>query len=303
MTDDFHFDTEIIIKLHHQGFRIAEVPIPTYYGNEICYVNGLRYARDVARAVRRYQQTRRSVKRHPEFAEYFVHYPVKTSSHSSHAYLRETVGSGHEVLDVGCGEGFLAKELEERGNRVHGIDVIARPMHASSLAGYARRDLDAGLGSAFPGRRFDRVLLMDVLEHLRSPEAVLGDCRERLRPNGYLAVSLPNVANITTRLMLLFGRWEYAERGVMDRTHLRFFTRKSARRLLENTGYRVLTEKMTVMPLEVIFGSLEHNSILRLAHRVLVGCTKMFPGLFGYQTFFVAQSADQKARTPDERVS
>ena len=76
MTDDFHFDTEIIIKLQHQGFRIHEVPIPTYYGDEICYVNGLKYAADVARAVRRYHQTRRSVRRcHPEFQEYFVHYP------------------------------------------------------------------------------------------------------------------------------------------------------------------------------------------------------------------------------------
>src|SRR5215472_7076402 len=65
MTDDFHFDTEIIIKLHHQGFRIHEVPIPTYYGDEICYVNGMKYAWDVAKAVRRYNQTRQSVKQYP----------------------------------------------------------------------------------------------------------------------------------------------------------------------------------------------------------------------------------------------
>jgi glycosyltransferase involved in cell wall biosynthesis len=69
MTDDFHFDTEIIIKLHHQHYRIQETPIPTYYGDEICYVNGMRYARDVARAVRRYKQTRRSVQCFPEFQE------------------------------------------------------------------------------------------------------------------------------------------------------------------------------------------------------------------------------------------
>jgi glycosyltransferase involved in cell wall biosynthesis len=71
MTDDFHFDTEIIIKLHHQGYRIREVPIPTYYGDEICYVNGLKYALDVVQAVRRYKATTRSVRRFPEFAEYF----------------------------------------------------------------------------------------------------------------------------------------------------------------------------------------------------------------------------------------
>jgi glycosyltransferase involved in cell wall biosynthesis len=71
MTDDFHFDTEIIIKLHHQGFKISEVPIPTFYGDEICYVNGLKYAADIVRAVRRYRSTVRGGKPYPEFEEYF----------------------------------------------------------------------------------------------------------------------------------------------------------------------------------------------------------------------------------------
>jgi len=71
MTDDFHFDTEIIIKLHHQRYRIEEAPIPTYYGNEICYVNGMKYALDVFRAVQRYRQTTSGEKRHSEFAEYW----------------------------------------------------------------------------------------------------------------------------------------------------------------------------------------------------------------------------------------
>lgn len=71
MTDDFHFDTEIIIKLHHQRYRIQEVPIPTFYGSEICYVNGLKYARNILRAVKRYRQTCRAGKCHPEFQEYF----------------------------------------------------------------------------------------------------------------------------------------------------------------------------------------------------------------------------------------
>src|SRR5579871_6662906 len=93
MTDDFHFDTEIIIKLHHQGYGIKEVPIPTYYGDELCYVDGMKYARDVARAVRRYKQTCRSVNCYPEFQEYFVHYPIKHSKNSSHYYARLLTGS------------------------------------------------------------------------------------------------------------------------------------------------------------------------------------------------------------------
>lgn len=72
MTDDFHFDTEIIIKLHHQGYLIKEIPIPTYYGDEICYVNGMHYAGAVLRALYRYKMTLWSTRRYPEFEEYFV---------------------------------------------------------------------------------------------------------------------------------------------------------------------------------------------------------------------------------------
>ncbi len=93
MTNDFHFDTEIIIKLQHQHYSITEVPIPTYYGREICYVNGMKYARDVAKAVYRYKQTRRSVKCYPEFQEYFVHYPIKQSKYSSHYFARQFAGA------------------------------------------------------------------------------------------------------------------------------------------------------------------------------------------------------------------
>ncbi len=101
MTDDFHFDTQIIIKLHHQGFRICEVPIPTYYGNEICYVNGLKYARDVYRAVRRYRQTLRGITRHPEYAEYAaggLQAPVRGADHDPGEQM---VGAGSDRLPIG----------------------------------------------------------------------------------------------------------------------------------------------------------------------------------------------------------
>lgn len=145
MTDDFHFDTEIIIKLNHQGFAIGEVPIPTYYGSEICYVNGMKYARDVFRAVRRYKTTCRSVACHPEFREYFVHYPIKHSKDSSHDYARRMVGTNQEVLDIGCGEGVLASEIQQNGNRVTGIDLLPRVEHQSSLEQYFSADLDQGI--------------------------------------------------------------------------------------------------------------------------------------------------------------
>src|SRR3569833_180827 len=89
LTNDFHFDTEIIIKLHHQNFRILEVPIPTFYGDEICYVNGMKYAKAIVRAVQRYKETARAVRAHPEYEEYFDPYAITRTLYSTLFYARQ----------------------------------------------------------------------------------------------------------------------------------------------------------------------------------------------------------------------
>jgi 2-polyprenyl-3-methyl-5-hydroxy-6-metoxy-1,4-benzoquinol methylase len=300
MTNDFHFDTEIIIKLQHQGYRIKEVPIPTYYGDEICYVNGLRYARNVAQAVRRYKQTRRSVQCFPEFQEYFVHYPIKQSKSSSHDYARRMVGSNQDVLDIGAGEGFFAAELAGNGNRISGIDNRLVPAETARFEQYFTADLEDGIAPVVQqlgGKRFDRVLVLDVLEHLRHPEQILRQSHEVLKREGLLIASLPNIANIYVRLMLLFGRFDYAERGLLDKTHVRFFTRKTARRLLESNGYSILEEKQTVIPLELVFGWSPENLLMKALNRILAFATWMLPGLFGYQMMYVARSAQPASPT------
>ena len=296
MTDDFHFDTEIIIKLQHQHYRIQEVPIPTYYGDEICYVNGMRYARDVARAVRRYKQTRRSVQCYPEFQEYFVHYPIKHSKFSSHYYARKLAGTNQDVLDIGAGEGFFAAELVEAGNRITGVDNRRMPQESSRFEQYFTADLEEGIQPVIQqleGKRFDRVLLLDVLEHLRNPDQILRQCQPVLKREGLLIVSLPNIANIAVRLMLLFGRFDYSERGLLDKTHVRFFTRKTARRMLETNGYRILEERQTVIPLELVVGWPPENLVMKFLNRLLALATWMLPGLFGYQLMYVAQLAPE----------
>jgi 2-polyprenyl-3-methyl-5-hydroxy-6-metoxy-1,4-benzoquinol methylase len=294
MTDEFHFDTQIIIKLNHQSFRISEVPIPTYYGGEICYVNGFKYAWNVARAVYRYRRTVQAATKYPEFSEYFLRYPLKGGRHSSHGYFRQLVGAGQEVLDCGCGEGFFAAELVKERNRVVGIDVLPAPKAGAVLEHYIKADLSAGLGQAAESlgeRRFSRVLLMDILEHLPDPGRLLRDCRRVLKPGGKLLVSIPNVANIAVRLSLLLGRFEYAERGILDRTHLRFFTRRSARRLLEEAGYQIVEQKTTVMPVELALGVRPENRVMRYVDRALAFFTRLMPGLLGYQFVLVARPA------------
>ena len=292
MTDDFHFDTEIIIKLHHQGMKIREVPIPTYYGTELCNVDGLKYARNVVRSVWRYRQTCRSVARAPEFAEYFVHYPIKQSRHSSHYHARQLVGRNSDVLDIGCGEGFFAAELKQDGNRIVGVDAIGSAGRHEALEQFVTADLNrapVSLLRELGARRFDRVLLLDVLEHLVEPARVLAEAAHALKENGRIVVSVPNVANISVRLSLLFGLFPYAERGILDRTHLHFYTRKTARALLEDAGWEIVEAKTTVMPLELVLGLGAENRLMRVITETLALATAVFPCLLGYQFVFLAR--------------
>lgn len=302
MTDDFHFDTEIIVKLQHQGMRIVEVPIPTYYGGEICYVNGLRYARNVFRAIVRYILTRRSVARYPEYQEYYVHYPVKQSTYSSHHFARLAVGKGEDLLDLGCGRGVLAEEFVHRGNRVTGVDVLPPEKVSPALDLYLQEDfLPGGLAQVkktLGSRKFDKILLLDVIEHVADSEGMVRTCLDMLRSGGQVIVSVPNIANISVRLMLLMGRFEYLPRGIMDRTHLRFFTRKTIRDLLREQGYSIIRHQMTVIPLEVVIGLADRNPLMKLMHGILILLTRLMPGLFGYQSFLVAEPQRAAAAKP-----
>src|SRR5262249_19008899 len=101
---------------------------------------------------------------------------------------------------------------------------------------------------------------------------------------------LPNVANISVRLMLLFGRFDYRERGIMDKTHLRFFTRKTARAMLEQQGYTLLEERMTVIPIELVLGLSPKNPLVVILNRLLALPVALFPKLFGYQIVFRARA-------------
>lgn len=292
MTNDFHFDTEIIIKLHHQAMKIREVPIPTYYGTELCNVDGLKYAKDVVRSVWRYRRTCRSVMRAPEFAEYFVHYPIKHSKHSSHYYARQLVGRNQDVLDIGCGEGFFAAELKRDGNRIVGVDALPAAGESDALERYISADLNDAqpdLARQAGEHRFDRVLFLDVLEHLVRPERLLAEVRPALKENGQVVVSVPNVANITVRLALLFGRFNYTDRGILDRTHLHFYTRKTARAFLEENGWEIVTAKTTVMPLELVLGLDPANPLMRTITMLFAAATALFPGLLGYQLVYLAR--------------
>jgi len=132
-------------------------------------------------------------------------------------------------------------------------------------------------------REFDVVVCADVLEHLEDPAGVLARVRRWLSPGGALFVSLPNVANVAVRLSLLAGRFEYAEAGILDRTHLRFFTRRSARRLVEGAGFRIRSLRATPIPAELAIPLLRRFPFRRPARALFSATAALWPTLFGYQ--------------------
>jgi 2-polyprenyl-3-methyl-5-hydroxy-6-metoxy-1,4-benzoquinol methylase len=130
----------------------------------------------------------------------------------------------------------------------------------------------------FPPGSFDVLLCGDLIEHLRAPEQFLARMQPLLREDGRLVLTTPNVANWAMRLGLLFGRWRYTDRGILDSTHLHLFTRRTLVDMLERAGYRILELDFTV-PVPGIGAS----SVERAAHAV----GRLRPPLFAYQ-FVVA---------------
>ncbi|MFQ5778234.1 MAG: class I SAM-dependent methyltransferase [Terriglobia bacterium] len=159
-----------------------------------------------------------------------------------HTLLLELTGENKIVLDVGCATGNVGKGLVQRGCRVVGIEAdagaaaLASPYYETLLvADLDQLDITANL----PGAFFDVVIFADILEHLKHPARVLRQVRAQLAGGGYVLASIPNIAHASVSLALLRGEFRYQELGLLDSTHVRFFTLEGVRDLFEQTGYRL----------------------------------------------------------------
>lgn len=169
---------------------------------------------------------------------------------SSHGIMLALVGRDRDVLDIGCAAGDLARALSRQGCRVSGVEVdevaaqAARP-HLEHLVVGDLETID--LIASQRGRRYDTVVFGDVLEHLRDPLHVLRQVPALLVPGGSIVVSIPNVAHASVQISLLQGEFRYRSKGLLDETHLRFFTRKSVMELLAAAGFIPVDDRRTVL--------------------------------------------------------
>jgi len=174
------------------------------------------------------------------------------ASNESRAMSLRLVGSNKRVLEFGCATGRVTAALANRGCRVTALDIDAaaaeraRP-HAEDIVVV---DLDEDdFEAKLAGQRWEVALFGDVLEHLRDPLRVLRATRHLLDAQGTIVVSAPNVAHADVRLALLGGEFPYSSSGLLDRTHLRFFTLRSLIQLLEDAGYLVVDVLRVVIPI------------------------------------------------------
>jgi GT2 family glycosyltransferase/2-polyprenyl-3-methyl-5-hydroxy-6-metoxy-1,4-benzoquinol methylase len=159
---------------------------------------------------------------------------------SSLAKLLSLISENTRVIDFGCATGYLAYLLKQKGCVVTGVEINEQA--ASIAEEYCERvivcDLDiTRLLDILPKQTFDVAVFGDVLEHLRDPWRILQETKELLLPQGYVVASIPNIAHGAIRLSLLQGKFDYQELGILDNTHLRFFTRKTVEELFEKSGY------------------------------------------------------------------
>jgi SAM-dependent methyltransferase len=162
---------------------------------------------------------------------------------SAHNLVLGLVEPGSRVLEFGCATGYMSEALRSRLSAyVVGVELDAEAARLAEaradrvLAGDAEElDLEAELG----GERFDAILFADVLEHLRDPAALLKRVRPLVDEGGVVIASIPNVAHAAVRLALLGGSFRYREQGLLDESHLRFFTREGVQDLFEGSGYLI----------------------------------------------------------------
>lgn len=304
-SDGFDFDTEMIIQLHDAGKEIVEVPVPTYYSDEIKRLRGVGYASDVVRDIVRYRFHKigfgdgdLALSDNSDNSNSANNaYDIKSSVSSSHGLL-VTWLTGDDVtpkriLDLGCSDGRLGALLRLAGHTVVGVDIEKHDSVAERLDGFVEADLNRGLPELSElGGKFDVVIGADVLEHLVNPGLVLQGVRDVLAPGGRVMVSIPNFAHWYPRARVVLGRFRYERRGIFDEGHLRFFTPSSFDRLVRKSGLRVRRRCGSGLPLEVLErGGPAPARAMKVFGAVDRLGMALSPVLFSYQMLFELEPA------------
>jgi 2-polyprenyl-3-methyl-5-hydroxy-6-metoxy-1,4-benzoquinol methylase len=287
-TDERHFGAQLRLQAIQAGAKVVEVAPPAH---------GFRDRLSGWRATARYALHRRGILYSRNFdlavagRKYFSKFHDPASSHTLiWTWLTALGVADKKVLELGVGDASLTKRLFDAGAVVDGIelDAVAAELARPYCRAIVVDDLD-DKRSTHRDERYDLIIAADVLEHLRDPEFVLSQLRELIRPGGRLVVSLPNVANVYVRLNMLLGRFPYHTKGILDRTHLHFYTLKSAEKMFTKAGWTVTDRDVTTIPLVIVFPFLV-KPLFRPLMAIFRGMTRLWRGMFAYQGLFYLET-------------
>lgn len=280
-TDDFDFDTQIIIQLQHAGKRIVEIPFSNYYGDEIGYADGVRYVRNAVKDAIDYRLTVMGFGT-SEWTPKPEEYAFKDGDSSSHAVILGKLAGlpSSRILDLGCSSGLFAAHARAAGHEVTGVDCLELPGARERTDRFIQASLEDGI-PAEAGDGFDIIVAADVIEHLPRPGEILRDMHRVLRPGGRVLLSVPNFSHWYPRARVAAGLFGYDRRGILDETHLHFFTRATLRRTVRLCGFDIVDEQVTGLPLGVVAET--DGRKLQFLRRIDGLATRARPTLFGYQ--------------------
>jgi glycosyltransferase involved in cell wall biosynthesis len=294
-SDDFHFDTEIIVQSIASKWKIKEVSIPAYYGDQECHVNGLRYAYDCAKSVVKYNLVTLGLYYERNY-DFFLfegdNYQFKKSPYSLHqCVIRETDWSPETVsVELGANRGILSSHVAPMVKEHIAIDKF-QPDRAGSS-----RTLALDLNSAFSERlgreRYDCCIALDVIEHLDDPDDFLREVYKLLRTGGKLQISTANVCYLPVRVSLGLGQFNYGKRGILDRTHTRLFSVRGLKKSLFQNGFKAEVVRGFPPPLTDLISNRRGMLLVEKIHAFL---SRVYPKLFAYNFLVVARRMDDLA--------
>lgn len=282
-SNDYHFDTQIIIQLLLAHKNIREIPTPTYYGNEVHHVNAIQYGWNVLKDSIGFHLHNLSIFYRREFdvTPPSEEYPLKLGYMSSHTMAIERVKRQSTVLDIGGGQGRIAKELKKKSCYLAGIDRCNLENHGA-YDFFHREDLDF-IAFNFDLSEFDTILMLDIIEHLAHPEEFLDKLREKMHLNEpRIIVTTPNIAFIIIRFQLLLGQFNYGKQGILDKTHKRLFNFRTLKSLFRQCGYTIEKVKGVPAPFPKAVGNNWLGKLMITINRILIFFSK---SLFSYQIY------------------
>ena len=291
-SDDFHFDTEIIIQALATRWTIQEVPIPAFYGDEVCHVNGFKYAFNCIRSVVSYKLVNLGIyyRRNFDFGLFESdNYVFKKSPYSLHQFVIRTAGfhPGMISIELGANRGILSQHIAENVSQHVAVDQIEPDLAGKSEI--LALDLNGPFAAQVPRRYYELCISLDVIEHLNEPEHFLLEVFGLLKTKGKLFVSTANVCYLPMRLSMLMGQFNYGKRGILDRTHKRLFSVSSFQKLIAQYGFKIDIVKGFPPPLTDL---ISNSLVMRWIERFHAFLSHHFPNLFAYNFLIIATRMD-----------